>query len=199
MSFAKGIFMSASASLASTVTAGSVPRQIFAVIAGSLLLWISAKIEVPLAPVPVTLQTMAVMAIALGFGARMAVLAVALYLAQGALGLPVFAGTPERGIGLAYMMGPTGGYLAGFLATALVVGALADRGWSRNIVLSAIACLIGIAVTYALGLAWLGTIMGYGQPLIAAGLAPFIVPDLVKAAVGAIAAPMVWRLISPRG
>ena len=168
-------------------------------IAGSLLLWVSAKIEVPLAPVPVTLQTMAVMAIALGFGARMAVLAVALYLAQGALGLPVFAGTPERGIGLAYMMGPTGGYLAGFLATALVVGALADRGWSRSIVLSAVACLIGIALTYALGLAWLGTIMGYGEPLIAAGLAPFIIPDLVKAAVVAIGAPLVWRLVSPRG
>ena len=107
-------------------------RNVALIIAGSLLLTLSAKIKVPFYPVPMTMQTLAVMLIGFTFGWRLAGAAVLFYLAQGALGLPVFLlGTPEKGIGLAYMMGPTGGYLLGFVLAAVLCGWLAERGWDR--------------------------------------------------------------------
>jgi biotin transport system substrate-specific component len=93
---------------------------------GSLLLTLSAKINVPFYPVPMTMQTFAVILIGAAFGWRLGTATVLFYLAQGAMGLPVFAGTPEKGIGLAYMAGPTGGYLLGFAARAFVTGWLAN-------------------------------------------------------------------------
>ncbi|MGO4832999.1 biotin transporter BioY, partial [Rhizobiaceae sp. 2RAB30] len=102
------------------------------VVVGSLLLALSARISVPFYPVPLTMQTFVVIGLGLALGPWRAAAAVLLYLAQGAAGLPVFAGTPEKGIGLAYMMGPTGGYLAGYLPAAMLAGWLAMRGWDRN-------------------------------------------------------------------
>ena len=89
---------------------------------GTLILTLSAKITVPFWPVPATLQTLALFAIAAAYGSRLAVATVILYLIEGAVGLPVFAGTPEKGIGLAYMVGPTGGYLIGFVVAAMACG-----------------------------------------------------------------------------
>src|SRR5579862_9024378 len=109
-----------------------VVRAATLVIIGSLVLTLSAKIEVPFWPVPLTMQSLAVLVIGMAYGLRLGALAVLLYLAEGAVGLPVFAGTPERGIGLAYMVGPTGGYLLGFLLAAWVLGLLAERGWDRS-------------------------------------------------------------------
>jgi biotin transport system substrate-specific component len=158
-------------------------------VAGSLLLTISAKITVPFWPVQMSLQTFAVMVIAAAFGWRLAVATVLLYLAQGAAGLPVFQGTPEKGIGLAYMMGPTGGYLVGFIACAAIVGHAAET-WARgSIVKLGAAMLIGDAVVFAFGLAWLATFVGWGEPLLAAGLYPFLVADFVKIALAAVAVP----------
>ena len=117
------------------VRAGSWPRQALLVLAGSVLLWISAKVQVPFWPVPMTLQTLAVLGLAAALGRRLGVAAVVLYLMEGALGLPVFAGTPEKGIGLAYMAGPTGGYLAGFVLAAFIVGTLAERGLTKRLAL----------------------------------------------------------------
>ena len=96
--------------------------QIFLAIAGTLILTLSAKTKVVLGPVDMSLQTLAVFLIAVAFGSRLAVATLLLYMAQGALGLPVFQGTPEKGIGLAYMLGSTGGYLAGFVVAAAIVG-----------------------------------------------------------------------------
>ena len=106
--------------------------QIFLAIAGTLILTLSAKTKVVLGPVDMSLQTLAVFLIAVAFGRRLAVATLLLYMAQGAMGLPVFQGTPEKGIGLAYMLGSTGGYLAGFVVMAAIVGWAADRGWDRN-------------------------------------------------------------------
>jgi len=100
---------------------------------GTLLMAISAKINVPFYPVPMTMQTFVVLSIGMAYGWRLGGATLLLYLAEGAMGLPVFAGTPEKGIGLAYMMGPTGGYLIGFVLAATIVGYLGERGWDRNV------------------------------------------------------------------
>ena len=111
------------------------------------------------------------------------------------MGLPVFAGTPERGIGLAYMVGTTGGYLLGFLLATLVIGLLAEAGWDRSVPLAAAAMLIGNVVIYVPGLLWLGERSRLGQPDPAMGLTPFIVGDLVKLAIAALLMPAAWRLV----
>ena len=108
-------------------------RNLMLAVGGSLLLWASARLQVPFYPVPMTMQTFVVLMIGAAYGWRLGAATVALYLLQGALGMPVFAGTPEKGIGLAYMAGPTGGYLVGYVAAAAVTGALAGRGWARRV------------------------------------------------------------------
>ena len=110
---------------------GLVRNGMLAVL-GSLLLIASAKVQVPFWPVPMTMQTFAVLVIGMTFGPRLGAATVLLYLVQGAVGLPVFAGTPAKGIGIAYMVGPTGGYLIGFVAAAYLAGRLAMRGWDRS-------------------------------------------------------------------
>src|SRR5690606_16624672 len=102
------------------------------VIGGTLFLTASAKAKVVLGPVDMSLQTLAILLLACAFGMRLATVTLLAYLAEGAMGLPVFQSTPEKGIGLAYMMGPTGGYLLGFVAMAAIAGWAADRGWDRN-------------------------------------------------------------------
>jgi biotin transport system substrate-specific component len=157
------------------------------VVAGSLVLWVSAKIQVPFYPVPMTLQTLAIMAIAATYGMRLGIATVLLYLAEGAFGLPVFAGTPEKGIGLAYMIGPTGGFLAGFVIAVGLVGWLAERGFDRNIFKLFGAMLVGDAVLFVLGIFWLGTLLGWDKPVLEWGLYPFILGDLTKIALAASA------------
>ena len=157
------------------------------VVAGSFLLWATAKIQVPFYPVPMTLQTLAIMAIAATFGMRLGVATVLLYLAEGAYGLPVFAGTPEKGIGLAYMIGPTGGYLAGYVFAVALVGWLAERGLDRNIFKLFGVMLAGDAVIFALGILWLGALLGWDKPVLDWGLYPFILGDLTKIALAASA------------
>ena len=165
------------------------------VIAGSFLLWVSAKIQVPFYPVPMTLQTLAIMAIAATYGMRLGIATVLLYLAEGAFGLPVFAGTPEKGIGLAYMIGPTGGFLAGFVIAVGLVGWLAERGFDRNIFKLFGAMLVGDAVLFVLGIFWLGNLLGWDKPVLEWGLYPFILGDLTKIALAACAVVAGQRIL----
>jgi biotin transport system substrate-specific component len=174
-------------------------RNVGLAVAGSLALWLSAKLQVPFYPVPMTMQTFVVLVIGTGFGWRLGAATVALYLAEGALGLPVFAGTPEKGIGLAYMAGPTGGYLLGYLPAAALCGFLANRGWDRRIVTMALSMLLGTVVIYAFGLSWLGTIVGWDKPVLAWGLTPFILGDLLKLALAAAVLPLAWKLVGHPG
>ncbi len=166
--------------------------------AGALLITVAAKVQVPFWPVPMTLQTLAIFAIASAFGMRLAVATMGLYLLQGAAGFPVFAGTPEKGIGLAYMAGPTGGYLLGFLVMAAIAGWAADRGWSRNPLKLGAAMLAGEAIMLVLGALWLGYLFG-ADKIVAYGVGPFIVTDIVKLAIAACLVPAVWPLLQRKG
>ena len=152
---------------------------------GSLLLWASAKVQVPFYPVPMTLQTAVVLLIGVAYGPRLAAGTLLLYLAEGAVGLPVFAGTPERGIGLAYMVGPTGGYLAGFLAAAVISGWTAER--SRHWLTTALGLLAAIVAIHLLGAAWLATLVGPAKA-VSLGVLPFLLGDAVKLALVTAAA-----------
>ena len=164
---------------------------------GTLILWASAKIQVPFWPVPMTLQTLAVAGIAAACGLRLGLATILLYLAEGAIGLPVFAGTPERGLGLLYMMGPTGGYLLGYAAMAAIIGWAAERGaLMRPLVLFA-AMLAADALMLFLGFSWLACgVPGIGaEKAFSAGVAPFLLGDLVKMALAAALVPAAGRLL----
>ena len=174
----------------SPAAGSSAVRAIVLAVIGSLLLTISAKIQVPFWPVPMTMQTFVVLALGVAYGWRLAGATVLLYLAQGALGLPVFAG----GGGLAYMAGPTGGYLAGFLLAAVAVGSLAERGWARSAPSTLAAMLIGTAIIFGCGIAWLATLIGLPQA-ISAGLVPFLLSEAVKIALATALVPSAWRLM----
>ena len=172
----------------------TLARNVALAVAGSIALWVSAKVQIPFLPVPMTLQTLVVLIIGMAYGWRLGAATVALYLAQGAVGLPVFAGTPEKGIGLAYMIGPTGGYLVGFLLAAMAVGYLAERGWDRNIFTTAGAMLIGNALIYIPGLFWLGSLIGWDKA-IQFGIQPFLLADLFKLVLAALFMPMIWNTV----
>jgi biotin transport system substrate-specific component len=159
--------------------------------AGVGILAVSARIQVPFYPVPVTMQTLAVMVIAMAYGSKLGTATLFSYLLAGFLGAPVFAG----GAGFAYMVGPTGGYLAGFLASGVVLGALADRGWTRNWQTTAAAMAIGTAIIYLLGVAWLSQLIGFDKA-IQFGLIPFIYGDILKLVIAAVSVPFMWKLVA---
>ncbi|WP_394342778.1 biotin transporter BioY [Paenirhodobacter populi] len=165
----------------------SAAKTAGAIVLGVALITICAKVRVPSWPVPMTLHTLAVMGIALAAGPRLATATFLAYLGAGAAGLPVFSGTPERGIGLAYMVGPTGGYLHGFLAASWLTGTLArGRGMAGRV----LAMLAGLGVTYAAGLAWLGLYVPAGQ-IVTLGFLPFILGDLVNIAMVALGTALI--------
>jgi biotin transport system substrate-specific component len=169
--------------------------QVGLVVVGSLLLALSAKAKVVLGPVDLSLQTLAVLLIAATFGFRLGVAALLLYLAEGAVGFPVFQSTPEKGIGLAYMVGPTGGFLVGFLLMAVIVGWAVDRGWGRNVVKLFAAMLVAEIVMMALGFSWLAYLIGTEKSW-QFGVAPFIVPDLIKVGIAAALPPAVYGALA---
>ncbi|MFN0262722.1 biotin transporter BioY [Tepidamorphus sp. 3E244] len=173
----------------------AIVQNVALAVLGALALWISAKIKVPFYPVEMTLQGMVVLLIGAAYGWRLGGATVALYLAQGAMGMPVFTGTPEKGIGIAYMMGPTGGYLLGFLVAAVMTGWLVERIGTRNVFLVGGAMLASVAVMFALGLLWLGTLFGWDKPILDWGLYPFVLGDLTKVALAACLTAGIARVV----
>jgi biotin transport system substrate-specific component len=166
------------------------------IVGGSLVMAISAQIAVGF-PVPMTGQTFAVLMIAALLGSRRGVLCVLTYLAEGMVGLPVFS--QGRG-GLGMFFGPTGGYLVGFLLAAYIVGALAERGWDRRAATTMLAMVLGSVGMYVCGLAWLLCLDNLlGKPLgggvLAIGLYPFLVGDILKVVLATILLPSGWKLI----
>ena len=169
----------------------SLLAMILLVIGGTMTLAVSAHVQIPLYPVPVTMQTMVVLLIGMSYGPRLGGVTIAAYLAQGAMGLPVFAG----GAGPLYMAGPTGGYLVGFLVSAILMGYLAERGWGKSLVNTGVAMVIGTAVIFFFGVAWLSTIIGLSGA-ITHGLMPFLVGAVLKIVIAAGLMPYAWRLVS---
>jgi biotin transport system substrate-specific component len=173
----------------------SILRQITLAVVGSLLIAIASKIQVPFYPVPMTLQTLMVLTIGMAYGWRLAIATLVLYLLEGAVGLPVFAGTPEKGIGLSYMLGGTGGYLIGFVIAAGCCGLLAERGWDRSPLTTAATMLIGNGLIYVPGLLWLGSLYGWDKPILEWGLIPFLFGDMIKIVLASCMMPIIWRFL----
>lgn len=167
------------------------------IVAGSLVVTALARLAyvLPFTPVPVTGLTLGVLLVGAALGSRRGAAALTLYLAQGAAGLPVFAG---GGAGVAWLLGPTAGYLWSAPLAAWVVGRLAEKRWDRTPSTAFLAMLAGNASIYAVALPWLGLFVGPGE-VVEAGLFPFIVGDLVKAALATALLPTAWRIIGPAG
>ena len=178
--------------------AARLGAQIVLAVLGTLLLTLSAKTKVVLGPVDMSLQTLAVLLIAASFGFRLGVATLLLYLAEGAMGFPVFQSSPEKGVGIAYMLGTTGGYLAGFVVMAAIVGWAADRGFDRNPVKLFGVMLAANAIMLTMGFAWLATLIG-AEKAWAFGVVPFIVGDLIKVALAAALVPADCSLLPKRG
>ncbi|MGH6860227.1 MAG: biotin transporter BioY [Phyllobacterium sp.] len=179
---------------------GQLARAVWYValaLAGTALMTLAAKTKVDMVFVNVTMQTFAVFAISAAYGSRLAVATMALYLLEGALGMPVFTGTPEKGIGLAYMVGPTGGYLLSYLAAAWVVGRAADKGLARDPLVLGLAMLAGEAIILGLGFLWMAYLFGFDKAL-AFGVGPFIVADILKLSLAAAAVPAIGSLLKRR-
>ena len=172
-------------------------RAALLALVGSAVLTLSARISVPFYPVPLTMQSLAVLLLGAAFGLRLGVATMLLYLVEGAIGLPVFAGTPMHGFGLAYMMGPTGGFLVGFVLAAAVVGFFAERGADRSVPQMLGAMTLGHVVLFVTGYAWLARLIGPEAALVA-GVLPFILGTIVKTLLAALVVPSVWNLLAKR-
>ena len=168
-------------------------RAIVLMVVGSALLTLSAKVQVPLPYVPMTMQTLVVLMIGASYGWRLGGATVALYLAEGAMGMPVFANTPPMAAGIGYFLSPTGGFLFGFLAAALVMGFMAERGWDRSLARVVVMMTIGHAVIFAFGLAQLSLIMPFAKAW-TVGAAPFVAATLVKTALAAALMQAAWTV-----
>lgn len=166
------------------------------IVAGSLLIGLCAQIKIqPFGPVPITGQTFAVLIVGALLGAKRGSMAVLAYLAQGVAGLPVFAVIS----GPAALVGPTGGYLVGFVPAAYVTGLLAERGWDRRIGTTVLAMALGNVVIYAFGLVRLCSLIGVSKTVLTTGLLPFIGGDLLKIVLAAILLPAAWKLLACGG
>lgn len=177
-------------------------RSAILVVLGTCVLVLSAKAKVPFYPVPMTLQTLAIAVIAASSGARLATATVVLYLLEGLAGFPVFTNTPPAAAGLSYMLGPTGGYLLGFVFSAAIIGTLADNGWGRSLPRLFVAMLAGDIAIFICGVAWLAWFAVLPSAEAGIGLAkaltlgfyPFLLGALVKECLGAALIRGTWTL-----
>jgi biotin transport system substrate-specific component len=165
-------------------------KNIALILFGSFLLAVSAKVQVPFWPVPMTMQTFVVFIIGMTCGWRLSFFTLLGYIFEGALGLPVFA----TGSGLLYLMGPTAGYIYGMLLAVIVIGFLSEKGFSNSYLMSLISLLIGSVIIFSFGVGYLGSIIGYDKA-INAGLLPFIPSELFKIALAVALIPSLSKFI----
>ena len=152
-------------------------KYIFVALIGSIILAVSSKIKIPFYPVPMTMQTMVVLMIGIAFGWKLGLATVSLYLFEGIIGLPVFSGTPEKGVGLIYFTGPTMGYLMGFLVTAYLSGKFV---YDNSLIKTFFKLFFATSFIYILGMVWLGTLIGWDKPIFQLGAQPFLLAELFK-------------------
>lgn len=167
-------------------------RHFVLIIAGSILIALTAQVRIPLphTPVPITAQTFGIILVGFMLGAWRGAMATGAYVFEGLIGLPVFAGGAG---GWLHLCGPTGGYLLGFIAAAWVAGFLAERGWDRWFHTMLLAALLSTAVIYIPGLIWLAAFVGW-KHVCSTGLLPFIPGDIIKALLATITLPTAWRI-----
>lgn len=184
-------------------------KRLILVALGIVALAVAAKIKVPLwpSPVPITLGTFAVLTIGAAYGPRLGLATILGYMVIGAIGFDVFASSSAEKNGLSYMMGGTGGYLAGYVLATLAIGAFARAGWDRSMVKIAAALLVGNALIYALGVPWLYQVILAGGMFDATqyasiwdqtlvwGLTPYLIGDAIKLALAALLLPLAWKLV----
>jgi len=170
-------------------------KQIALVLVGVMLLVLSAKIKIPMIPVPMTMGTFAVLSIGAVYGPRLGLMTIIGYMIVGALGFDVFASSSSEKFGVSYMMGSTGGYLVGYVLAILVLGWTARQGWDRSVLKMAAAMVLGNVIIYVPGLLWLATLYGWDQPILTWGFTPFLMGDLVKLGLAALLLPGAWRLV----
>ena len=152
-------------------------KNVFIALMGTILLAISSKIKNPFYPVPMTMQTLVVLFLGITLGWKLGVATVALYLFEGIIGLPVFSGSPEKGIGIVYFSGPTMGYLIGFLFTVYFAGFFK---FNKNLFIKFLQLIFSVSFIYILGILWLGTLIGWEKPLFQLGVQPFLLAELFK-------------------
>jgi len=160
-------------------------------ILGTLLLTISAKFKIPFYPVPMTMQTFTVLLLGIILGPKIALLTISLYLFEGIFGLPVFAGTPEKGVGLIYFTGPTMGYLIGFLIAAYCSGSFK---YNKGFINSFVKLIFSVSFIYIAGLIWLGTLIGWDKPIFKLGAQPFLLAELFKILLLLFLLPMLLKV-----
>ena len=170
-----------------------VGREVALILGGSLLIALSAQLQfiLPFSPVPITGQTFTVLLLGALYGSKRGPATVMTYFALGVMGLPVFAG---GAFGVARLVGPTAGYLVGFLAAAFVVGLLSERGWDRKPWTTAASMIIGNGIIYMIGVLWLSRFVGW-QAVLSTGFLPFLAGDALKIALATILLPAGWKLI----
>jgi len=163
--------------LVKTISHNKLTKSLLFVILGSILLTISAKIKIPFYPVPMTMQTFVVLFLGISFGYKIGVATVILYLLEGIVGLPVFSNSPEKGLGIAYFVGPTMGYLIGFVFASFLAGYLK---YNSNFVFTFIKLTLTTSIIYILGVLWLGNLIGWEKPILQLGVFPFLLAELFK-------------------
>tara|TARA_B100001057_G_scaffold284800_1_gene285065 strand:+ start:234 stop:809 length:576 start_codon:yes stop_codon:yes gene_type:complete len=155
----------------------NILKYFLIILISSTLLAISAKLRIPFYPVPMTMQTFVVLLIGVCFGWKLGGTIISFYLLEGIVGLPVFSGTPEKGSGLIYFVGPTMGYLIGFVFAAMLSGFFK---FNKNILLNFLKLVLSVSIIYFLGVMWLGTLIGWSKPIIGLGITPFLLAEIFK-------------------
>jgi biotin transport system substrate-specific component len=171
-------------------------KQVTLVCLGIAALILSAKIKIPMFPVPMTMGTFAVLSIGAAYGPRLGLTTVIGYMLIGALGFDVFASSSADNFGITYMMGSTGGYLVGYVLAVLGLGWAARQGWDRSILKMAGTMAVGNIIIYVPGLLWLAALYGWDQPIFAWGLTPFLFGDLIKLSLAALLFPSLWNFVN---
>ena len=166
----------------------SIIKSLFLALLGTIILALSAKVKIPFWPVPMTMQTFVVLMLGIVYGWKLGLFTVTLYLFEGIFGLPVFAGTPEKGLGIIYFTGPTMGYLLGFLITVSLTGLINfNNSFFKNI----LKLVFSVSFIYILGVIWLGYIIGWDKPLFKLGVQPFLLAELFKISILAFLIPKI--------
>ena len=166
-------------------------KYVFFALLGSIMLAISSKIKIPFYPVPMTMQTLVILIIGISFGWKLGLATVSLYLFEGIIGLPVFSGTPEKGLGLIYFTGPTMGYLLGFLVAVYISG---NFVYDNNLLKNFFKLLLATSFIYILGIAWLGNLIGWDKPIFQLGVQPFLLAELFKILIATFAINQIKKI-----